>query len=136
MFKYFKNRREERRSEDFIKRYKQLESAFDQARQSVVDQLVRDPILMDAYTKQSQILKNNERKIIAILITENTFDSLFNRISITEPETKATIRAALVFSGKPVGFLTDIPIHISKIMKRAPIFVIGEITWELKNARD
>jgi hypothetical protein len=134
MCKRFKNWREKRRSEDFIKRYKQLEGALDQARQTFVDQFVRDPILMDAYTKQSQILRNNERNVVVILITEGTFDSVFDRVMIGESETKSTIRAALITSGKPVGFLTNIPIYISKLMNRAEIFIVGDITWELKNA--
>ena len=131
MFESFRKRREERRSAEFLARYKQLEDSWKTVRVSLSNQFIRDPVIMDGYAKQSNILYGNGRKVIAIFITKDLFDILLEK-SILDKESRIAVRDALIYSGKPIGHLSEIPIYISSIMTKSNLFVVGEITWELK----
>lgn len=118
------------REREFLNRYKQLEDTLNMVRESVSNQFVRDTLLMGGFTKQSQILQNNNRKVIAIFVTEAVLQMLLRKIVI-DKDSRDTVYATLITSGKPVGHLSGIPIYVSTLMTQAQLFIVGEIQWVL-----
>lgn len=96
--------------------------------QFVAHLLKKEPTLVDAFSKQTRIL--NGRKVITICITEKLYRTLLQKF-VTPIDVIDDIVDTIKVTGEPVGYWVDIPIYMNHLLQKAPIFVVGEITWEL-----
>lgn len=87
--------------------------------------------IMEGITKQSFILKRDDRKIIAIFVDETTCKQILMNC-VTPVESVPTILTTIKNTEEPIGHVDDIPVYISQLMSKAPVFVVGEITWQLR----
>jgi len=105
---------------------------LNEVRTQFIDHILKkEPTLIDAIAKQVRIL--NGRKIVAIFITEDFYRELLNKFMFP-PEAIEGVVGTIKATGEPVGFWSGVPVYVSMLMEKAPIFVVGEIKWELKHA--
>lgn len=100
-------------------------------RKAIVDQILNNqPQLFDAIAKQRMILANQEREPVAIFLSVNTFKMLLRK-TLNEDNLKDvdSLYDAIQGLDMPIGHLGDLPIYVTELLEKAPIFVAGGITW-------
>lgn len=116
---------------DQLKKHRKF---LDEVREKFVDHLFgKEPTLIDAFAKQIRILK--DRRIIAVFMTEDLYRSLLQKF-VQPTSVIDDIVSTVKSTGEPVGFIGNIPIYINTLLEKAPIFVVGEIKWELAHVGD
>jgi len=129
--RFYKEWKTKRDSRIFAEKYKVHTEFMDRVRTSFTSGFMKDPTLIDAYSKQSRILqKSDNRTVIAVFVDEGTYIQVLK--SCINPIDKVdTIVTTVKATGEPIGAIGDIPMYLSSLMSKAPVFVVGEIRWEL-----
>jgi len=103
-----------------------------QIREVIVGQILNNhPKLFSAIAKQKTILNDQQRDAIAIFLSPNMFKELMLNYAEYSHEHLNTVYTTLRDLQMPIGFLGNLPIYISELMKESPVFVVGSISWEL-----
>ena len=100
-------------------------------RKAIVDQILNGPPqLFAAIAKQRTILANQEREPVAIFLSVDTFKMLLCK-TLSEDNLKEvdSLYDAIKGLDMPIGHLGDLPIYVTELLVKAPIFVAGGITW-------
>lgn len=101
-------------------------------REVVVDQILNNqPQLFDAIAKQRVILANQEREPVAIFLGVDQFKKLL-RVSLNSDDHLKEVDDlydAIRGLDIPVGHLGVLPIYVSDLLVKAPVFVAGGISW-------
>ena len=114
--------------------FEQSEKLMKQVRESVTGQLLNDKNtkIFAAIARQREILLNNDRKSLAIFLSQETFKSLlYNAVDTKNTQHIESLYSLMKNLGTPVGFLGDLPIYVSEVLTDAPVQVVGSITWEI-----
>lgn len=100
-------------------------------RKAIVDQILNNqPQLFAAIAKQRTILANQEREPVAIFLSVDTFKMLLRKtLSEDNLEEVDSLYDAIQGLDMPIGHLGILPIYVSELLVKAPIFVAGGITW-------
>jgi hypothetical protein len=120
-----------------LRKYKQWDVIRRQLIESVkftfIKQLLnKEPILLEAIAKQSSIMQNNGRETIAVFVSEDTCKHILEQC--VEPvESVDDIIQTFKTTGESLGSIGEVPVYLSSLMNRAPIFVVGEISWQLRD---
>ncbi len=104
-------------------------------RKAIVDQILNNqPQLFDAIAKQRIILANQEREPVAIFLNVETFKMLLrNTLSKDNANEVDSLYDAIHGLDMPVGHLGLLPIYVSELLVKAPVFIAGGISWSLKS---
>ena len=102
-------------------------------RKAVVDQILNhQPQLFDAIAKQRIILAKQERAPVAIFLNPEIFKELLrNALSDEQPDKVDSLYDAIQGLDMPVGHLGSLPIYVTELLSKAPVFVAGGINWSL-----
>ncbi len=113
------------------------EEFLSQLREAVVSQILNDqPQLFDAIAKQRIILSNQDREPVAIFLNKDTFKALLhNALDGKQPNEVEDLYDAIKGLDMPIGHLGELPIYVSELLLKAPVFVAGGIQWEYVNKR-
>jgi hypothetical protein len=127
----------------FINNYKKkvIEESDKQKAQEL--QKVRDAIssyilsdegagLFDAIARQKMILQRENRSTIAIFLSVDTLRFIMLQVFTKHEEEIDMMLDTLLALEVPVAHLGDLPVYVSPRLSRAPIFVIGDILWEIR----
>lgn len=104
-------------------------------RKAITDQIINNQHqLFAAIAKQRTILANQEREPVAIFLSVDTFkmllrNTLRNTLSEDNLEEVDSLYDAIQGLDMPIGHLGILPIYVSELLVKAPIFVAGGITW-------
>lgn len=102
-----------------------LQKFFDKVR----DIILKDDVLFDAMAKQRVLLLKQNRKPIAIFISEKVFEGILSKTSIPQPFHKQFFR-----DGKmPITDIAKTPVYVSSVLTEAPLIVVGSIVWRSFN---
>jgi len=104
-----------------------------QLREAVVSQILNDqPQLFDAIAKQRIILANQDREPVAIFLNKDTFKALLhNALDGKQPNEVEDLYNAIKGLDMPIGRLGELPIYVSGLLLKAPVFVAGGISWKI-----
>ena len=102
-------------------------------RETIVDQILNNqPQLFDAIAKQRIILANQEREPVAIFLSPETFKGLLrNALSDDHLDDVDSLYEAIYGLDMPIGHLGTLPIYVTELLVKAPIFVAGGINWAI-----
>ena len=102
-------------------------------RKAVVDQILNNqPQLFAAIAKQRTILANQEREPVAIFLSVDTFKALLSKtLSEDNLNEVDNLYDAIQGLDMPIGHLGILPIYVTELLKKAPVFVAGGINWSL-----
>ena len=111
--------------------FKQSQEFIQNIRDTVVKQLLSNDHtkVFGAIAKQKQILNDQNRPAIAIFISPNMFKELIAADNGNSPAQIEKLYDAMLGLEIPIAFLGDLPIYISVLLTKAPVFVVGAITW-------
>ena len=100
-------------------------------REAIVDQILNNqPQLFDAIAKQRIILANQEREPVAIFLSVNTFKVLLRKtLSADHLDEVDSLYDAIQGLDMPIGHLGVLPIYVTELLVKAPVFVAGGINW-------
>lgn len=102
-----------------------LQKFFDNVR----DIILKDDVLFDAMAKQRVLLLKQNRKPIAIFISEKVFEDILSKTLIPQPFHKQFFR-----DGKsPITDIAKTPIYVNIKLTEAPLLVVGSIVWKSFN---
>lgn len=113
------------------------EEFLSQLKEAVVNQILNgQPQLFDAIAKQRIILDNQDREPVAIFLNKDTFKALLhNALDGKQPNEVEDLYDAIKGLDMPIGHLGVLPIYVSELLLKAPVFVAGGIRWEYVNKR-
>ena len=113
------------------------EEFLSQLKEAVVDQILNgQPQLFDAIAKQRIILDNQNREPVAIFLNKDTFKALLhNALDGKQPNEVEDLYDAIKGLDMPIGHLGALPIYVSELLLKAPVFVAGGIRWEYVDKR-
>ena len=115
----------------FEAQYKKQHEFLDSIKNTFNTHLIsKEYSILEGIVKQSKILRSNDRDVIAIFITIPTYRDILKRCVVPNNTVENIININLLLAA-PVGNIGEIPIYVSPLMKQAPVFVVGEIKWEL-----
>ena len=100
-------------------------------RKAITDQILNNqPQLFDAIAKQRIILANQKREPVAIFLSVDTFKMLLHK-TLSEDNLKEidSLYEAIQGLDMPIGHLGVLPIYVTELLVKAPVFVAGGITW-------
>ncbi|KKK93009.1 hypothetical protein LCGC14_2697180 [marine sediment metagenome] len=102
-------------------------------REAVVDQILNNqPQLFDAIAKQRVILANQEREPVAIFLSVDTFKMLVRKtLSADHLNEVDSLYDAIQGLDMPIGHLGVLPIYVSELLVKAPVFIAGGIRWKI-----
>lgn len=102
-------------------------------REAVVDQILNNqPQLFDAIAKQRIILANQEREPVAIFLSVDTFKMLVRKtLSDDHFKEVESLYEAIQGLDMPIGHLGVLPIYVTELLVKAPVFVAGGISWKM-----
>ena len=100
-------------------------------RKAITDQIINNqPQLFAAIAKQRIILANQEREPVAIFLSVETFKMLLHKtLSEDNLEEIDSLYEAIQGLDMPIGHLGVLPIYVTELLEKAPIFVAGGISW-------
>lgn len=103
-------------------------------RKAITDQIINyQPQLFAAIAKQRTILASQEREPVAIFLSVDTFKMLLrNTLSEDNLEEVDSLYDAIQGLDMPIGHLGILPIYVTELLEKAPIFVAGGITWHFE----
>jgi len=113
------------------------EEFLSQLKEAVVNQILNgQPQLFDAIAKQRIILDNQNREPVAIFLNKDTFKALLhNALDGKQPNEVDDLYDAIKGLDMPIGHLGVLPIYVSELLLKAPVFVAGGIRWEYVDKR-
>lgn len=100
-------------------------------RKAVAAQILNNqPQLFAAIAKQRTILANQEREPVAIFLSVTTFKALLRKtLSEDNPKEVDSLYNAIRGLDMPIGHLGILPIYVTELLVKAPVFVAGGINW-------
>jgi len=112
---------------------KATEEFLSNIREAIVDQILnKQPRLFEAIAKQRSILANQDRDPIAIFLNPEIFKELLrNALGKDHFEEVENLYKAIHALDMPIGHLGDLPIYVTPLLTRAPVFVAGGINWTI-----
>jgi len=116
--------------------YAEQRSLIDTIRKSFINHLLaKEPDIIEAIAKQSRVMGENRRAVIAIFISEAAYVNILRKIVEPSEKVSETVNVIKLLQ-EPVGYLGALPIYLSGLLSKAPIFVVGEISWQLRSDRE
>lgn len=102
-------------------------------KKAIVDQILNNqPQLFAAIAKQRMILANQEREPVAIFLNVSTFKALLCKtLSKDNLDEVDNLYDAIRGLDMPIGHLGVLPIYVTELLVKAPVFVAGGINWSL-----
>jgi len=117
--------------EQKIKEQKDLLTSFSEQSRDII---LQDDELLSAMAKQRVLLLRQNRKPIAIFISEKTFDMIISKIAIPIIYDKIYSSIEKIKEGRiPVTDIAKIPVYVNPLLKDAMLFVVGAIVWKSFN---
>jgi len=112
---------------------KETEEFLSKIREAVVDQVLnKQPRLFDAIAKQRMILANQEREPVAIFLNPEIFKELLrNSLNNEHLDEVDSLYEAMHELDMPIGYLGELPMYVTELLKNAPVFIAGGINWEI-----
>lgn len=112
-----------------------MQTALVNLRQTILSHLLGDSgaDILEAIAKQMRILNVNKRKSIAIFVSDRLFWSILEDSFKDAKDEELKELYALVHEFEiPICWLGELPVYLSQKMTTAPVFVAGEIKWEIR----
>ena len=85
-----------------------------------------------AIARQREGLQTSGRTAIAIFISEDLFRTILSTVFTDDSTTVDSLVDTLLALEVPIAHLGELPIYASTKLTRAPVFVIGDIVWEIR----
>lgn len=109
--------------------FQETQKIIKQIRDTIQSQILNNHVeLLAAISKQKIVLHNQDRRDVAIFLSPAMFKELLKNGLSNSAQVDALYDVMTALQ-VPVGFLGDLPIYISEKLTRAPVFVVGDISW-------
>lgn len=115
----------------------EMQVTLQSLRTAITSYLLSDGVsVFSAIARQKEILNAANRKAVAIFVSSKMFrEILVNTFQDHDSPYIDGIVETFTSLEMPVAYLGELPVYVSARLQKAPVYVCGEITWEMSNGR-